>query len=259
MAKICSSQGCRKTVNARGLCSAHYAQWRRSVAPPCSVDSCSRPQQAMGLCSGHYTRSLKGHDLSKPLQHKLGGRCSRPGCSFMAAKAGLCNRHYICVRRYGEDARLWPRMRGDRDNSWKAPGTRKVTSDGYIDIKLDDVRWEREHRHVMSQMIGRPLLPHENVHHKNGDRSDNRPENLELWSKVQPAGQRVSDKLAWAREIIALYGGTICDEDSMNSSTTGGSSMWTDQSASRSPTDMMPDMPLTSTGHGSQNTIQLAS
>ena len=31
-------------------------------------------------------------------------------------------------------------------------------------------------------------------------------ENLELWSKSQPHGQRVSDKIVWAKEILALYG-----------------------------------------------------
>lgn len=45
----------------------------------------------------------------------------------------------------------------------------------------------------MAQIIGRPLEPSEQVHHKNGDRFDNRPENLELWYKAQPAGQRVDD------------------------------------------------------------------
>lgn len=64
-----------------------------------------------------------------------------------------------------------------------------------------------QHRVVMEELLGRALLPHETVHHRNGDRSDNRPGNLELWSSWQPAGQRVVDKLAWARELVALYGG----------------------------------------------------
>lgn len=40
---------------------------------------------------------------------------------------------------------------------------------------------------------------------KNGVRDDNRIENLELWSTHQPSGQRLEDKLAYAKEIIALY------------------------------------------------------
>jgi len=53
-----------------------------------------------------------------------------------------------------------------------------------------------EHRYVMEQILGRPLLPGETPHHKNGQRADNRPENLELWPKPQPPGQRAEDLLA---------------------------------------------------------------
>lgn len=59
----------------------------------------------------------------------------------------------------------------------------------------------QEHRYVMQQTLGRELLPSESVHHKNGDRLDNRPDNLELWYKGQPAGQRVTDLIVYLCEF----------------------------------------------------------
>jgi hypothetical protein len=49
------------------------------------------------------------------------------------------------------------------------------------------------------------LKPHQNIHHINGDRLDNRIENLELWDTAQPKGQRIKDKIEYALSILEEY------------------------------------------------------
>ncbi len=69
----------------------------------------------------------------------------------------------------------------------------------------DCTKYIFEHRYVMSVYLNRPLLQEENVHHINGDRLDNRLENLELWNTSQPAGQKIEDKIQYAMTILKQY------------------------------------------------------
>ncbi len=62
-----------------------------------------------------------------------------------------------------------------------------------------------EHVLIMEDVLGRHLVAGETVHHLNGLRDDNRPGNLELWTRPQPSGIRAVDALAWAHEMVARY------------------------------------------------------
>lgn len=198
---LCSIKGCKSPirVKSRGWCSKHYQRWKNNGHPEktawdlrdrqCQAVGCSTSSVARKYCSKHYQIFVQKQTP-----------CSVEGCDLGVSARGLCNGHYKRWMRYGE-------LREDlpfRTTDGAGTGDRWITRAGYVHIYVDGRRYS-EHRYVMELLIGRPLLKEETVHHKNGIRDDNRPENLELWSSSHPSGQRVEDKIAWAKELLALY------------------------------------------------------
>lgn len=171
--KICSIKKCNELVSKKLRGPSNRCETHRFS---CEIDECAKiakdsKGKATRYCSLHRSRILR-NGSPDPV------KCSVTNClnnSINTSSKPKCLEHQGYTKK-----------------------------EGYRMIPIDG-QYVPEHRHIMEKHLGRNLYDHENVHHINGVRNDNRLENLELWSSSQPAGQRVSDKLEWAKKIIELY------------------------------------------------------
>ncbi len=159
--------------------------------------------------NSRYNRDANGQWWYKPE-----GKKDHPRTRAYVAECEQCNRSFLtnifhhkkqqhCSRACGLRAFCAAnptRYHGQKGNNWK--GGKQVDRKGYVLVWCDNhpsraktkKPYVFEHRLVMEKVLGRYLESHEQVHHKNGIRDDNRPENLELWVKQQPSGSRMHEQ-----------------------------------------------------------------
>lgn len=111
------------------------------------------------------------------------------------------------VQQIARDAGLPPRPRGaprgPLNSQWK--GGRFINAHGYVFIRnashprASGWGYVAEHIVVAERKLGRRITEDEHVHHINGDRSDNRAENLEVLDPAQHARHHL---LRWRADVV---------------------------------------------------------
>lgn len=125
--------------------------------------------------------------------------------AYQIARTLSCAAKTICDRlhRAGVVARTrrdYPSPSGSANPNWR--GGRFTDESGYVKVRRSKC-YAFEHRLIMEHVLERPLKSSEHVHHMNGIRDDNRPENLvaldarahkrEGWTLVKALQQRVRE------------------------------------------------------------------
>jgi len=236
--RLCSLDGCNKIHCALGYCQKHYYRYKKHGDPnftlfnkngsgyvdgniryiykpnhPNSFKN-GRIQEHVYIMSENINRPINkdekvihknGDKLDNRLEnlelHKVSDICSVYRCFGKVRSKGYCSKHYTRFLKFKDPLKMLIAENGA--GSINEYGYRLVYKPDHPNAQVGGRILE--HRFVMSEKIGRPLRKFEYVHHKNGIRHDNRPENLEIWVSRHPPGQTPEDLVKWAKDILDMY------------------------------------------------------
>jgi hypothetical protein len=167
----------------------------------CEVEWCDRDSLIHDLCGAHYWNKKHGKPFTKDLEPLK--ECDADGCNNDSLAKGFCSRHYQIWKRNGvPETALSKRREKKGGHGWiNGYGYRMLWRDGTHIL---------EHRYLMEQHLGRKLKKSEHIHHVNGDKTDNRIENLEITSnhkhksahcREYPNGEKPCSKCGEVKEL----------------------------------------------------------
>lgn len=222
----CRADGCERAAKIKGWCNPHYQRVHRHGDPqvhkplrpekptvPCLVKGCDRPVHALAYCQRHYQRwHTRGSTDRVGPTHKKLPKCLVSDCPRPDVSGGYCWVHRWRIEQHGSPQEDRP------VREWK-PNLGRTTKDGYVLVRApghpnaNGRGYVPEHRLVMGEHLGRDLRPDETVHHKNGDKADNRLENLELWIGNHSHGSRLTDRIESALQVLRDHAPDLLTEE----------------------------------------------
>lgn len=152
------------------------------------------------VCQTPFTPKDENHRFCS---YACRGRAQRADPSELIRVCEVCGQTFMVKKRSVVQRFCSKRCKG-QTMTIKEP-TRSLNDQGYVRLHLPDGRRVLEHRYLMEQHLGRPLLPTEYVHHVNEQTDDNRLGNLRVMTPAEHTALHHAP-LQWSRHSLCCLG-----------------------------------------------------